>query len=83
MIFQGYFRVRVIGKTKKVFLVGKNNYFVFGIHYFPAASVAHIPPPTLDPYAREAWRGTALLSNAYIYVVVTVLPDANNRSVFY
>ena len=42
---------------------------------------SHIPPPTLDPYAREAWRGTALLSNGYIYVVVTVLPDANNRSV--
>ena len=42
---------------------------------------SHIPPPTHDPYARDAWRGTALLSNEYIYVVVTALPDATNRSV--
>ena len=38
-------------------------------------------PPTLDPYARDAWRGTALLSNDYVFVAVTALPDANDRSV--
>ena len=40
-----------------------------------------ISPPTLDPYARDAWRGTALLSNDYVFVAVTALPDANDRSV--
>ena len=37
-------------------------------------------PPTLDPYSRDDWRGTALLSEDYVFVVVTLLPDANDHT---
>ena len=37
-------------------------------------------PPTLDPYSRDDWRGTALLSDDYVFVVITLLPDANDHT---